>query len=90
MTFASTVIEKSIQVGKYKKAIGTYTSSGGGTGGDITVPGARQIIGFQLTPTGATVNTNAPSVNETLPLTSAAVTIVTDANTTGVWEALYR
>jgi hypothetical protein len=40
-----------------------------------------------LQPYGASVSTNAPVVNETLPVAGSAVTIVCDAAQTGQWTA---
>jgi hypothetical protein len=37
---------------------------------------------------GPAVVTDAPVVNETLPVAGSAVTIVTVANKSGTWEAL--
>lgn len=65
---------------------GTYTDGGEGAGGDINTKLHRceQII---LQPTGAAVSTNAPVVNETLPVDGSAVTIVCDASQVGQWLA---
>ena len=67
-------------------ASGSYTSSGGSTGGDI-VTGLDTVVSFMITPKGAAVATNQSVVNETLPLAPGTVTIVTDANQVGYWEA---
>ena len=68
-------------------AFGTFTSDGGSTGGDI-VTGLRGVESMVLTHTCASVVANAPVINETLPLASGTVTIVTDANGTGTWIAV--
>lgn len=64
---------------------GTFTNGGADTGGDI-VTGLRQVENVQLQHTGSAVVTNAPVVNETLPLDSGDVTIVTDADADGVYR----
>lgn len=63
---------------------GTYTSSGGSTGGDITT-NLNVVQGCYLTASGAAVDANSPAINETFPLVNStgAVTIVTTANATG-------
>ena len=68
---------------------GSYTSTGGSTGGDIQT-GLDTVETFLVTPKGSTVATNQSVVNETLPLTNAngTVTIVTDANQVGYWLAI--
>jgi hypothetical protein len=90
MAFAFETTARAVSQGNYKKAFGTFTNGGGDTGGDITVSGARQIVHVNLQHTGAAVASNAPSVNATLPLTSATFTIVTDDGADGLWEAIYR
>ena len=72
--------------GSQRRTYGTYTNAGGTTGGDINT-GLHQCTLLILIPGGSSVNTNAPVVNETLPVAGSAVTIVTDANATGYWEA---
>lgn len=65
---------------------GTYASAGGSTGGDINT-GLHQCIALFLQPKGSSVGTNQSVVNETFPVDGSAVTIVTDANQSGYWEA---
>lgn len=68
---------------------GTFTNSGGGTGGDITTELAR-VEDMFLTQIASAVGANESVVNETFPLvnTGGAVTIVTDANVVGRWMAI--
>lgn len=74
-------------VGARKEAFGTYTSSGGGTGGDIKT-GLNRVNYISLQSKGSAVIADAPVVNETLPLSSGDVTIVTAANEVGSWYAV--
>jgi hypothetical protein len=71
--------------GDLRVARGTFTNTGGDTGGDI-VTGLSQVFDVTLTHTGAAVVASAPVVNETIPC-SGTVTIVTVADTTGIWVA---
>ena len=88
MTFASTISNSGVPnvVGDKKIQYGTYTSSDSGTGGNIDT-GLTVCERLILQPTGSTVGTNAPKVNETFPCAGSAVTIVTDADEAGIWEA---
>ena len=90
MAFAYTIetSTEGAEVFGAKKVIwGTYASSSGSTGGDIST-GLKRVEFISLQSRGAAVATNAPAVNETLPLNSGAVTIVTDADEEGVWFAI--
>lgn len=77
-------------VGKKRRVRGTYTSSGGATGGDI-VTGLSFVTGFKLTPTGNAAITEATSLNETVAtdtiIVGGTMTIVSTANEVGIWEA---
>jgi hypothetical protein len=77
-------------IGKKRRFRGTYTSSGGATGGDI-VTGLSFVTGFNTTPTGAAVSGDATAVNETVAtdtiIVGGTVTIVSTANETGIWVA---
>lgn len=85
MAFAYTV--KSTDAMGQGVKIGTYTSTGGSTGGDI-VTGLNIVNHIQLQPKGTAVSANQPVVNETLPLQGGTVTIVTSANEVGTWMAI--
>ena len=85
--FTSAVTAKGV-FGSRKYRSGTFASSGGATGGDIAT-GLRVVEFIKVQGGGTTVLTNASVVNETLPLKgSGDVTIVTDADVTGVWFAV--
>ena len=86
MAFAYTV-EKQTTFGDRNVSYGTFTSTSGSTGGDI-VTSLKRVDNISLQITGAAVEANAPSVNETLPLASGSVTIVTDADAAGTWFAI--
>ena len=63
---------------------GTYTNTGGSTGGDI-VTNLTQVQNCQLQPNAAAVIATQSVVNETFPLSNSngAVTIVTSSNESG-------
>lgn len=88
MAFAFTVTDRRIE-GHKRVHRGTYASSGGSTGGEI-VTDLGTVEHMQLQPLGATVATNQSVINESFPLTNAGgtATIVTDANQSGLWEAV--
>lgn len=85
MAFTSAITYRGVR-GNRKTHRGTYASSGGSTGGDIDT-GLKICENIKLTPKGTGVGTNESVVNETLPVAGNAVTIVTDANQSGYWEA---
>jgi hypothetical protein len=86
MAFASTITARPKSDGIMRISRGTYASSGGSTGGDIDT-GLNKCHFIVLQGAAAAVTADAPVVNETLPCDGTAVTIVTTANSTGVWEA---
>lgn len=86
MAFSYTELRRYI-VGDRWVVEGTFASSGGSTGGDI-VTGLRRIENVQLTHTGSAVVASAPVVNETLPLDAGSPTIVTVADTAGVYRII--
>lgn len=81
--------------GNKKLSRGTFTSSGGGTGGNVFT-GLRICETFDLIPKKSSVLTNQCTYNTTLPVAkiageaSAKVAIVTDADVVGSWEASGR
>lgn len=85
MTFTSTITFQDIK-GTERYSCGTFASTGGDTGGDINT-GMTTCKRMVLQYTGSAVVESAPVINETLPCAGNAVTIVTVANTTGIWEA---
>ena len=86
MAFSSSITKRAVAVGNMRMSMGEYISSGGGTGGDVNT-GLRSCEKIILQAFGANVSTNAPVVNETLPVAGSAVTIVTDADQAGYWVA---
>lgn len=88
MAFTSAITDKGVE-GNKRIARGTFASSGGSAGGDVQTDLAT-VEHFQITQIGSAVTTGAPVVNETFPLTNVGgkVTIVTDANVTGIWRAI--
>lgn len=90
MAFASAILTStggSEVFGGRKVVFGTFTNTGGSTGGDIST-GLTRVDAIFLTHTGSSVVASAPVVNETLPLRGSAVTIVTVADADGNWMAL--
>jgi len=85
MAFTSTITGRDV-VGSKVRTWGTYASSGSGTGGDIDT-GIHSVDFMLLSPVGSAVGTNVPKVNETLPIAGSAVTIITDADEIGNWQA---
>ena len=76
-------------IGNKRLVWGTYTNGSGDTGGDIDTSLSRvEMINLQHT--GTAVSTGAPAINETLPMSSGVVTIVTDDNSDGIWFAIGR
>ena len=90
MAFTYTVDFKEMGVGRLKMAGGRFTNGGGDTGGDITVPGAREFRNVQLTLTGSAGEATAAVVNGTFPIAGSLFTIVTGDGDDGNWLAVYR
>lgn len=87
MAFVSTIISDPYdQVGRLKTVRGTYTNGAGDSGGEVETTLTR-VFGLYLQPTGAAVSTNANAINETFPFDGSALTIVTDLDEDGTWEA---
>lgn len=86
MAFTHTTDNKTV-FGNKRIVTGVYTSADGSTGGDI-VTGLNTVEHVFLQPKGTSVATNQSVVNETLPLASGTVTIVTDANQVGSFMAI--
>ncbi len=85
MAFTTTVSGQTVW-GDRSVHFGTYANTGGSTGGDINTSMIR-VERMILQPKGSAVQSNFPVVNETLPVAGNAVTIVTDADTSGYWIA---
>lgn len=73
-------------VGAARVTGGTFTNTGGDTGGDIYV-GLQKVHQVWLQQKGDAVVASAPVVNETFPVVDP-VTIVTAANACGYWFAI--
>jgi hypothetical protein len=73
--------------GNKRIVYGVYTSTAGDTGGDIDT-GLKLVEFVSLQPKGSAILANEPVVNETLPLASSSVTIVTTANEVGSYLAI--
>ena len=73
-------------VGDLRMTRGTYSNSGGSTGGDINT-GLHQCVNLIPSAAGSSIVADAPTVNETFPCAGNAVTIITTANTAGYWTA---
>ena len=67
---------------------GTFTNDGSSVGGDINT-GLEKVDHMTFCCESSAVG-NAPVVNGTSPYTGNAVTIVTDADEVGTWEAIGR
>lgn len=85
MAFTTEIIFRSV-VGDKVMVVGTYTNTAGSTGGDVAT-GLRRIENFNLQATGAAVVADVPVPNETFPLDSGDVTIVTTADEVGLFQA---
>lgn len=88
MSFTYTVSETiDGGMGSRAFAFGTYTSSGGSTGGDV-VTGLRTVFNFTIQPKGSAVKATRSKANEAFPLVNStgAVTIVTSSNEVGQWS----
>jgi len=68
---------------------GTFTNTGGGTGGDVAT-GLSVVEEFWIQEGGTAVVASKSVVNETFPLDGGDVTIVTVADVDGRWCALGR
>lgn len=87
MAFTYAVTDQQIE-GHKRVLRGTYANDGGSTGGDV-VTGLATVESFDIQPLAAAAIATQSVVNETFPLSNSngAVTIVTSANESGIWEA---
>ena len=85
MAFSSAVTFKTV-FGNKRVHRGTFDCASV-SGGDLDT-GLRLCEGLDLTCKGSAVATNAPAINEDLPVAGGAVTIVTDSGQTGYWMAM--
>jgi hypothetical protein len=86
MVFTYTELRRYV-VGDRRVVEGTFSNAEASTGGDI-VTGLGRVENVTLQHTGAAVVLSAPVVNETLPMNSGDVTIVTVADTAGTYRAI--
>jgi len=84
MTFSST-IKKQTVFGDMKVAMGTFTQSGGDTGGDIET-GLNTVVILLPINNSAGLTASPATTNETFPCADP-VTIITEAGATGIWIA---
>jgi len=86
MSITSTFVGRSV-LGDKALTYGTYADSGAGTEDNIDTKLHRceMII---LQPYGSSAATDAPAVNETLPVDGSAVTVITKASQSGIWIAI--
>lgn len=87
MTMAYTVNAQEGHAGSLRVVTGTYTNGSGETGGDI-VTGLTVVYAAFLQPTKSAVVASQHVINETFPLNSGTITIVTNDNDDGVWMAV--
>lgn len=78
--------DHSTVVGDKRWVYGTYVSDSGSIGGNIDT-GLGLCEFMRLQSKGSSVAGNNPTVNETMPVDGSEVTIVTDSNESGQWEA---
>jgi len=86
MAISSTITVRDVW-GSKAVTMGTFTNDVADEGGNINV-GLHRCEAIFLQHGGGTVITNAPAVDETLPVAGSAVTIVTDAGADGTFIAI--
>jgi hypothetical protein len=88
MAFVAANVDTTI-FGDKRVVLGSYVNTGGSTGGKITT-GLNAIVAFMLQPYGTSVASMAV-VNGSVPTSTVPVadgiTIVTNANESGIWMA---
>lgn len=73
-------------VGNQRMVFGKYVTDSGDTGGEITT-GLLHIDCMMVTATGSSIVADAPTIDETFPLTGGDATIICTANSSGYWMA---
>jgi hypothetical protein len=89
MAFTFKVTESFQMIGG-KTITGTYTNTGGSTGGSISLP-VQALYHLSLQPQGTAVLANQPVVNATLPLRgkyNVSAPVVNTANEVGTFIAI--
>ena len=85
MAFSNTVDVKGV-MGNKRMHMGTFTNTGGSSGGNLNTL-LVVVEGIFIQTGGSAVSADQASVNETLPYDGSAVTIVTTADADGYWLA---
>lgn len=85
MAFTVAITRRTV-IGNLRMVVGTYTNNSSSTGGDLTT-GLNRVEHVTLQPKGSSILANQPVVNETMPLSSGDVTIVTTADEVGTFVA---
>ena len=88
MAFTVTEIERGVE-GDNNYVIQKGVSAGGSTGGDFTT-GLGRVLFASIVQQGASTAANAAVINETFPLESSDVTVVTAANVTVYLKSVGR
>lgn len=86
MAFAITELTTNV-FGNKKVVTGVYTNTASGTGGEVKT-GLSRVEGFFLAVKDTSTSAAMPVYNETLPLGSGNVTIVTTADEIGNFIAI--
>ena len=84
MAFTFTKTGDSV-AGDIRITMGTFTSAGGSTGGDIYT-GLQKADGMVMSHKGSAIVATFPVINETFPKADP-ITVVTAANGAGYWLA---
>lgn len=83
MAFTTTTTSNTV-FGNKRIVFGTFTSDSGSTGGEV--PTGLSSVDFLVCM--ATASPSAIQLNETFPLASGSVTIVSVPDETGIWMAI--
>lgn len=86
MAFSASKTDETV-FGNKRVTMGTFTNTGGSTGGDINT-GLHVCEKIFLQCGGSAVSADAPAINETLPCAGSSVTCVTTADVDGWWMAI--
>lgn len=85
MSITITKVGESV-FGDKRVVYGKYVCDGGDSGGEITT-GLLHIDMMQVTAAGSSIVADAPTINETFPLSGGDATIICTANSSGYWMA---
>ena len=86
MSITSALVGRSV-LGDKAMTYGTYTDSGAGTEDNINTKLhlCQMMVFVQY---GSAAASDAPAVNETLPVAGSAVAVITKASESGMWIAI--